>query len=235
MHGWLVEHRRGLALVSGLAALSWIAVAWQPQVPRSPVVDGPATVAPAPAVRSTASAPSTSRQGDAAPATDAPPAGVTRAQWQALQAEMRTDPNGAAELARIADYLAWSDLLRRFSDTRDDATERQRLARAIDAGLPARLHAGEVSAAEARQIKSALLDVTLADPAERAAALQRWVADTTTPATPDPRQPEFDRRQSAIVAAWSAQPAQARDPAALERQLDALRQDVFGKPATSAR
>ena len=238
MQAWLIEHRRGLALVSGVAALVWMAMAWQ--APARRVASDPAPLA-APLAAPAAAAdvpppPRASTEVGAAPREAAPPPGVTLAQWQALQDELRGDPNGAAELARIADYLAWSDALRRLRESRGDAVEGRRLARAVDAGLPARLRAGEVSSAEARQIEIAVLEVTLDDPAERAAALKTWTASHTSPAIADPRQAEFDRRQAAIVGAWSAQPARARDPAALERELDALRRSIFSEtPAQTTR
>jgi hypothetical protein len=82
-------------------------------------------------------------------------------------------------------------------------------------------------------VKIALLDATLADPAERTAALARWDSAAAAPA-PDPqrvqREARFQDRQAALVAAWRAQPESQRDPVALERQLDALRRASFDKP-----
>lgn len=228
----LLRHRI-VAFALGGAALAWIAAqAWLRQdagaVDARPARQAAALQAPGPAP---AHAP------DAITPTLAPtiPPGVTGAQWQALRDELRAQPGGDAELRRIADYLAWSDLLRRFRAAQGDAAERLRLARALDAGLPARLRAGEVSAAEARQIEIALLDVMLDDPAERAPALQRWIAANTTPASTDPRQAEFERRQAAIVAVHPAQPPGTRDAAALERDLEALRREVFQAGAPAAR
>ena len=148
---------------------------------------------------------------------------------------MRSQPDGAAEMARIADYLAWADTLRRFRAAGADVTERQRLALSLDAGLAARIRAREVSAAEARQIKIAILDATQADAAERAATLKRWLAaeTVTAAAQPDPRQAEFEQRQAALVATWAAKPPGARDSsAALERDLEALRRQIY-LPAAS--
>lgn len=238
MQAWLLEHRRALALASGVAALLWVAMTWQAPAPRVAAAPAPVAAPNAPpAAAADASPPRASTEGAAPARADEPPPGVTGAQWRALQDELRGDPNGAAELARIADYLAWSDALRRWRESRGgDAVEARRLAREVDAGLPARLRADEVSAAEARQIKMAVLEATLDDPADRAAALKSWTASHASPATADPRQAEFDRRQAALVAAWSAQPARARDPAALERDLEALRRSVFHEtPAPTPR
>ena len=68
----------------------------------------------------------------------------------------------------------------------------------------------------------------MADEAERSERLRQWAAAELAPAAaPDPRQAAFERRQVEIVAAWSALPPAARDRAALERELEALRQQSF--------
>jgi hypothetical protein len=158
------------------------------------------------------------------------PVGVSAEQWNAVVAALRGRPDRPAELRRLAGYFEWSDALRRFRDARASgasAAELLPLAQALDGGLPERLRQAELSAAEARQVKTAILEVTLADPSMRAQRLQQWAAATFAPAAPDPRQAEFERRQSEIVAAWSARPAASRDSAALTRELDGLRQQTF--------
>ena len=66
------------------------------------------------------------------------------------------------------------------------------------------------------------------DEAERGERLRQWAAAELAPPAPaDPRQESFERRQAEIVAAWGAQPAAARDRAALERDLEALRRQSF--------
>ena len=162
------------------------------------------------------------------------PPGVSPAQWDALKAEMQGRPDGPAELRRVAGYLEWSDALRRFRAARQSGAstaDLQRLAQTLADGLPERQGRSEVSAAEAHQIKSAILEVTVADESLRATQLQQWAAAAFAPSRPDPRQAGFERRQSEIVAAWSAQPAAARDPAALERELDSARRQSFSNTA----
>jgi hypothetical protein len=233
MQALVNRYRYWLVVAASAGVLAWTAGGRPlPQAPSEtrPSTAAPADVAPAAAVRSAldTAAPTTP-----AYAPDLPP-GVTQAQWLALREELRARPDGDAELRRIGDYLAWSDTVRRLRAAQGDAAERLQLARALDAGLSARLREGEVTSAEARQIKIALLEVTLKDPAERAAALQRWIATEMSPATADPRQVDFDRRQASVVAAWNARPPGARDAAGLERELEALRREVFGtkSPAT---
>jgi len=162
----------------------------------------------------------------AAEATDALPPGVTREQWAAIEAEVSKRPDAPAELQRLHAYLQWSDALRRFREA--PAADRAALAATIEQGLAERIRQGEVSAGEARQIESALLALTVGDDTERVERLRQWAAtELAAGAAADPRQAAFERRQAEIVAAWSAQPASARDPAALERELEALRRQSF--------
>jgi len=165
------------------------------------------------------------------PLAAAIPPGVTAAQWQQLTAEMQARADGPAELQRLAAYFEWSDLLRRFREARAGGGSAAELARPLDQGLDERLRQRELSAAEALRVKGAILETSVADATERQQQLKQWAAtmipSTTATAAVDPRQPQFDRGQAAIVAAWSAQPASLRDPAVLARQLDALRAQTF--------
>lgn len=226
--------RTWLFLAAGGVVVAWASASLLPHAPQP---TRPVTASPADPIRAgspKAALDATARSAAPTRTAELPP-GVTPTQWLALREELARRPGGEAELKRIGDYLTWSDALRRFRAAYGDAAERLRLARQLDAGLAERLRQGEVTAAEARQIKVALLDVTLQDPAERAPALQRWVAAEAGPVTVDPRQVEFERRQASIVAAWSARPPATRDAAGLERELDALRRDVFGAPAPASR
>lgn len=218
--------RRFLVAALGAAALAALGPAWLARDVASAPAPRPAAAAAEPVA---ARAPATAAR--VLPLADAAvPPGVTADQWRALQAELGARPEGAAEIRRIADYLAWADLLRRLRESAAAPQadgERRRLAYAVQAGLPARLDAGEVSAAEARQIEAAILEQTVPDEAERAAALQRWIAAHAAGPRPDPRQAAFERRQAEIVAAWSAQAPEARQRAALERELESLRREHF--------
>ncbi len=170
-------------------------------------------------------------------ATTAPPAaaaahppGVTAEQWAALEAELRTRPDGAAERHRLIGYFSWADAVQRWRAAPQDAT----LAAAVDAGLGQRLHNREVSAAEARALKAALLATLEPDATRRAAAQQAYDSSLPTTAGPSAHEKAFQRQQAALVAAWQARPAAERDPAALTRQLDALRRTHFAAPAASS-
>jgi hypothetical protein len=169
----------------------------------------------------------------ASPAVDGP-AGVARA-WATIEAEVAQRPDAPAELQRLRAYLEWSDVLRRFREARDagvPATERVALAHVLEQGLGERIHGAEVSAAEARQVESAILELTVADDAERGERLRQWAAAELAPAAADPRQAAFERRQVEIVTAWSALPPAARDRATLERELETLRRQSFAAAGT---
>ncbi len=168
----------------------------------------------------------------AAPAAAARPPGVNADQWAALRAEYADRP---AELRRLADHFAFADELDRFRSGRTGGRSAGQLAlaRSLDAGLDERLRERELSAAEARLIKIAVLDVLVDDPDQRRDALGRWEA-ALAPAAPDPERSaalaDFQRRQAAVVAAWRALPPDRRDPRALERELQALRVSSFDTP-----
>ena len=167
----------------------------------------------------------------AAPAEAALPPGMSSEQWAAIEAEVGQRPDAPAELQRLRTYLEWSDTLRRFREARVAGVpteERVALAQRLEQGLGERIRRAEVSAAEARQIESAILALTVADDAERSERLRQWAAAELAPAAAaDPRQAAFERRQVEIVAAWSALPPAARDRAALERELEDLRRQSF--------
>jgi citrate lyase subunit beta/citryl-CoA lyase len=81
----------------------------------------------------------------------------------------------------------------------------------------------------------AVLDVLVDGDAPRRQALAAWEADVAQAASPLAAETaaasnaQFQRRQAEIVAAWSATPADQRDPRELERRLDALRVEHFAR------
>ena len=168
----------------------------------------------------------------AAPAPVALPPGVSAEQWAALRTEYADRP---AELRRLADHFAFADELDRFRSGRADGRSAGQLAlaRSLDAGLDERLRERELSAAEARLIKIAVLEVLVDDEDQRRDTLGRWEA-ALAPSAPDPERSaalaDFQRRQAAVVAAWRALPPDRRDPRALERELQALRVSSFDTP-----
>lgn len=178
-----------------------------------------------------------SRPGSPAGGLPVPP-GVSSEQWQQIVAEHRGRPDGAAELLRLSDYFQFTDVLQRFRALRkapSPGPELAALAQSIDQTLDLRVQRLEVSGAEARSIKSAVLEVLQPDAATRQAALRQWQA-TAAPVGPQAaearaRDAQFLRQQAALVAAWSARAPADRDQRALERDLAALKQATYAAAA----
>jgi hypothetical protein len=221
-----------LTLIAILAAASAAVLLWGPWRETAPVVSSAADPAHpgagAPPSNGTATASAPPEAVAARPQAETPPPGLDAAQWATVLAELARHPQPEAERTRLHRYFTWSDAVQRWRGARGDVA----LARAVDAGLAERLAQGEVSLAEARVLKAALLQTLEPDEARRLAAQQAFDATLPRSAGPTPRETAFLQRQSALVAAWQAQPASQRDPAALQRQLDALRRAQFSEETT---
>jgi hypothetical protein len=223
-----------LAVAAGVGVAVWhgpstVEVPAQPQhgigTPDAPIA-APPTLAAAPAALQSALPPATQ--------TESPPPGVSAQDWRTLQHELAQRPE---ELRRVADYFVFADQVQRFRALGNTpAAERRALARLIDDGLDQRLRQREVNAAEARLIKIAVLDVLVEADGPRRQALAVWEAGVGSAPRPidvasaAARNTEFQRRQAAILAAWSATPPEQRDPRALEAELDSLRRSSFTPP-----
>ncbi|MBI3157314.1 MAG: hypothetical protein HYZ20_18190 [Burkholderiales bacterium] len=171
------------------------------------------------------------------PRPSAPPPGATAAQWAALEAQMRSQPGGAAELRRVADYLHWGDAWQRWLDARAAGASPDALAadaRILQAGLAERLARRELGAAEARQIHAVLVASSVEDPGERARALQAYDAELARvqPAD-DARRAAFSRRQADLVAAWPAAGG-GRDHPGLAEALEAQRREFWSDSPSGA-
>lgn len=183
----------------------------------------------------TAAATPASTEVAAGPATAATPAwasGLTAQQRQQLQDALRDHPDREAELQRVSHYMAYMQTMEQFRQRQAQGApkaELQALARQLDAGLEQRLQQREMSAAEAHLLKARLLDTLLPDDTQRAAALAQWREQhAPRPAPPDAREARYRAQESALVAAWQAQPPAQRDLKQLQAQLETLRQSVFG-------
>lgn len=159
--------------------------------------------------------------------------GLTREQWQELQARVEPGPAHDGEVARIVSLLAFQQTVDRWRALRDDPAavdERRRLAHEIDAGIGPHLALHETTGNEAMLLKAAVLSELQPDPLQREAALQAWRASwlqAHPPEAPDPRVDDYHRQEAALVAQWQAQPAPQRDPADLARRLQSLQVAVF--------
>lgn len=225
------------------AGVGWIAFAQRAPMATPSAATDAAAAGPAQSAGNAAPPPQPAEAPAAlAPNLPAPP-GISAAQWAALRAEMAQRPDGAAELARLSAWFAFSDLAQRFRQQRQaghDPAALAALARELDAALPERLRQRELSAGEARLLKLAVLEALVTDPAEREQRLQQWqqaqsaeqarqrsAAANPALAADMQREQAFLRQQAQLVAAWQAQPAAQRDARALEQQLEALRRSSF--------
>jgi hypothetical protein len=198
---------------------------------RSPFDPGPTAL---PASRPVVVAQSAAVNQPATAPTMQPPPGVSAEQWLQLQQALRHDPQRQGELARIADYLAFSNRMERFNSLRAEripSPELAPLAHQLDRELDLHIDRKELNAGEALLLKSALLSVIEANPERRSTALQAWRAHRApmSASLDDPRHTAFLQKQASLVAQWQAQPEAQRDPAQLQSQLEQLRLASFGQ------
>lgn len=246
------RHARGQGRVitlSALAALGLVGLLlWQLSPPWSRPADPPAAspAAPAPVARvgglpaevrpppaATTSAPEATTP--AVPSAAAPPEGLTAEQWAELQQSLADRPDREAELRRIVGLLR---LQRQVETLRDDTSlppaQRQALARAIQAELPAQLNAGSVSAAEAMQVQAAVLQVLEPDPQRAEAELRAWRERLQLPTAGGvhPNAEAFEQAQRSLLQAYDQlSPEQRQQQPPLEQQLEQLRAQYFDHDA----
>ena len=174
----------------------------------------------------------------AEPSSGSPP-GLTPQQLSELRASLENHPQREAEVERIAAYMQFAQQWTQFRERRAAGaavSELQPLASALDGALEERLRQREMSAAEALQVKAALLEALVPDVASRQTALSTWRSAALAgapPAAAAPQDEAFQRRQAEIVAAWRALPPEQRDERRLEAELDALRSVAFPAPAAA--
>ncbi len=193
------------------------------------------------AAASAAAATSPPPRAQAPVATRPVPPGVTPGQWQALVAEMSARPDGERELARLDAYFRFADTVRQFRELNrasgaDPTPALVALAQRIDAELDTHVAQRELAGSEAYDIKATVLEVLEPDADAADDKLERWAAGLPRSRTDSDRaamqrDTEFELRRKALIQAWSTQPVQARDPRALERDIQNLRQEIYGKPA----
>jgi hypothetical protein len=178
----------------------------------------------------------------AKPAARSVPPGISAQQWHTLVAELSAKPDGAREIARLDQYFRFADTVRQFRDLNRTAASSEptpalvALARQIDAELDTHIAQRELSGSEAYDIKATLLEVLEPDAEAADEKLERWTRTLPRARTDDDRaamqrDAEFERRRAALVQAWSAQPQTLRDPKALERDIQNLRQQIYGNNA----
>lgn len=180
------------------------------------------------------------------PAAIVAPEGMTTDEWHALHDALKDHPQRDAEIARVAEYMAYRARLERYRVLQTQGAVGQGMARelapALLDGLPARVARGEVTAAEALRLQDSLLATLWPDGTARdmRRAIERQRLRDAAPPLPDmraqaERDARFQREQAAIVAAWQALPAQDRDRRRLEADIDALRRSIYDTPDTGGK
>lgn len=172
------------------------------------------------------------------PVGESRPADFSEADWDALNKALEHEPDKARERQRLVSYLRFQRAAAQWSEMKDgpDVARRQALGREIVAQLPEHVANGEVNAGEAIVLLTAIGEDLEPDMARRKtwmetqqARLQGTQTDAQAKALAEEKRKneEFGRLQAEVVAKWQAAPAAERDPAVLERQLQALREKVY--------
>lgn len=165
---------------------------------------------------------------------DTVPRGLTAEQWQVLQDSVKDHPRAAEELARIAEFFASKMDFEAFDAVRAGDPNDRRLpamARALLPRVDLHLQRGELSGGDAVALRAELLQHAEPDETRRAEDMARWVerqaATVPAAAPPDPGFVAYKQAEEQLLAQYRALPESQRDPAALARQVRALR---FGEP-----
>lgn len=163
---------------------------------------------------------------------DVVPRGLTAAQWQVLQDSLKDHPQAAQELARIAEFFGSKADFDAFDAIRAQDPNDRRLAAMARGLLPKvdlHLQRGELTGGDAMALRAELLQHTEPDETRRAEEMAQWrarqAALVPAAAAPDPGFVAYRRAEEQRVAQYKALPESQRDPAALARQVQALRND----------
>lgn len=170
---------------------------------------------------------------------DVRPADFSEEDWAALNRALAHEPNQAQERARLVSYLRFQRSVATWRQMQDGpaTAERQALAREVVAQVPDHVAKREVNAGEALMVLNAMAadiepDTTrrtawLADQQKRLQATQTE-AEASALKAEKQKNEDFARQQAEIVAQWESTPVANRDPVTLERQLQLLRDKVYG-------
>ncbi|MBI3381137.1 MAG: hypothetical protein HY019_03940 [Aquabacterium sp.] len=176
------------------------------------------------------------------PVGETRPTDFSQEDWDALNKALENEPNKARERNRLVAYLRFQRAVSKWSEMKDgpNVVERQGLAHELVQQLPSHVANGEINSGEATLLLTAVAADLEADPAKR----QAWVEAQRTQlqGTQSPEQAkalqeeqrkneDFARQQAEVVARWQKSPVAEQDPATLERQLQALREKVYGGDA----
>jgi len=167
---------------------------------------------------------------------DGRPADLSEADWNALEAALKRQPNAKAEAARIVSYLRYQKAFETWQnlDEQRDARKRREMAEALMSELPERMKSGEFTLVEATLMGVVLVADMEPDETKRAQRAEAWQAkvgsmvsamvtnpeDETQMAALN-RETEFKRRRASAFGEWQLKtdPAE-RSPAKLSQAME---------------
>lgn len=172
-------------------------------------------------------------------AGDGRPEGLSEEQWHALNQALAHHPDREREKKRVLAYLRFEQkvLALQALTGSPDTVRRHQLASDVIEQLPVHLSNREVTAGEAEALLKDLALTLEPDASKRlqwmAAQHQRWAAaepasDVEAQRKAQAQQADYARQAEAIAARWLATPENSRDQAAMERELQRLREKVYG-------
>ncbi len=174
---------------------------------------------------------------------DGRPADFEPEEWKSLKDAISKNPNAAAELKRVADYLRFQRGFERWQSLQEsqDAKGRNELGQKLIAALPERLANSEVTMSEALMICAALVNDI--DPSEQARQQQLEQCNVRLQQSAPKVEGEEQEREASCLAQWERQksmitgehfakpPAQReRDQKQFEAQLEKARVEIYGSP-----
>jgi hypothetical protein len=173
------------------------------------------------------------------PVGETRPPDISEESWDALNKALDKEPNKDKERNRLVSYLRFQRAVAQWSQMKDgpDAAGRQALAHEIVGQLPTHMANSEVNAGEANLLLAALAPDMEPDPAKQQAWIEgqrKALQSTQTPeqvqalAEEQRKNKLFAEQQAEIVSRYQNTPAAERDPVTLEKQLQALREKIYG-------
>lgn len=179
---------------------------------------------------------------------DGRPADFEPEEWKSLKDAISKNPNAAAELKRVAEYLRFQRGFERWQSLQEsqDAKGRAELGQKLMAALPERLANSEVTMSEALMICAALVNDI--DPSEQARQQQLEQCNVRLQQSAPKVEGEEQEREASCLAQWERQksmitgehfakpPAQReRDQKQFEAQLEKARLEIYGSPDCAPR
>lgn len=169
---------------------------------------------------------------------DGRPADFSAEEWNSLKDTVGKAPNGAQELARVANYLRFQRAFTQWQELSENGTPEQRrpLAEKLLQTVPDRLKQSEVTIGEALMLAAVLYNDIEPDENARAAKLDayRIQLEAVAPKVDQAAEmreanclAEYKRREAVIQQEYLSQPEGQRDHKKFETDLDAAHKAVY--------